>query len=65
MGGPAPAVVGGARAADVRHVVASPRLATELLGYRAEVGFAAGVAAFATDPLREPASVTTRSTGDG
>jgi dTDP-L-rhamnose 4-epimerase len=65
MGGPAPVVVGGARAADVRHVVAAPHRAAELLGYRAEVGFAAGVAAFATDPLREPASVTTRSTTDG
>ncbi|MFC4147633.1 NAD-dependent epimerase/dehydratase family protein [Micromonospora mangrovi] len=58
MAGPAPLVVAGARAADVRHVVADPRRATELLGYTARVGFADGVAAFATDPLREPAAVT-------
>ncbi|WP_435208854.1 NAD-dependent epimerase/dehydratase family protein [Micromonospora sp. bgisy143] len=57
MGGPAPQVVGGARAADVRHVVADPRRAAELLGYTARVGFAEGVAGFATDPLREPAAV--------
>ncbi|TDC82092.1 NAD-dependent epimerase/dehydratase family protein [Micromonospora sp. KC606] len=57
MGGPAPEVVGGARAADVRHVVADPRRARELLGYTARVGFVDGVTAFATDPLREPAAV--------
>ncbi|MGN9811330.1 NAD-dependent epimerase/dehydratase family protein [Micromonospora sp. BQ11] len=57
MGGPAPMVVGGARSADVRHVVADPRRAADLLGYTARVGFAEGVAAFATDPLREPAAV--------
>ncbi|WP_422733267.1 NAD-dependent epimerase/dehydratase family protein [Micromonospora sp. WMMD558] len=57
MGGPAPLVVGGARAADVRHVVADPRRAAGLLGYTARVGFAEGVAAFARDPLREPAAV--------
>jgi dTDP-L-rhamnose 4-epimerase len=57
MGGPEPVVVGGARAGDVRHVVASPALAGELLGFRAQVRFAEGVAAFATDELREPAGV--------
>jgi dTDP-L-rhamnose 4-epimerase len=57
MNGPAPVIVGGARPADVRHVVASPHLATELLGYRAEVTFADGVAAFATDELRAPATL--------
>ncbi|MCX4390823.1 NAD-dependent epimerase/dehydratase family protein [Micromonospora peucetia] len=57
MGGPAPLVVGGARSADVRHVVADPARAAELLGYTARVGFAQGVAAFATDPLREPAAL--------
>ncbi|MFV2017439.1 NAD-dependent epimerase/dehydratase family protein [Micromonospora sp. LOL_023] len=55
MGGPAPLVVGGARAADVRHVVADPSRAADLLGFTAGVRFADGVAAFATDPLREPA----------
>ncbi|HET6501914.1 MAG TPA: NAD-dependent epimerase/dehydratase family protein [Amycolatopsis sp.] len=54
-GGPAPRVVGGARASDVRHVVADPRRAETLLGFRAAVSFAEGVAAFAEDPLREPA----------
>lgn len=57
MGGPAPEVVGGVRAADVRHVVASPDRAAARLGFRAEVSFAEGVKAFATDPLREPAGV--------
>jgi len=54
MGGPEPLVVGGARAGDVRHVVASPTRARELLGFRARKRFADGVAAFATDPLRDP-----------
>jgi dTDP-L-rhamnose 4-epimerase len=59
MGGPAPVVVGGARPGDVRHVVADPARARARLGFTAAVGFAEGVAAFATDPLREPA-VTVR-----
>jgi dTDP-L-rhamnose 4-epimerase len=58
MGGPAPVVVGGARSGDVRHVVASPARALALLGFRAQVGFAEGVAAFATAPLRAPALTT-------
>jgi len=53
--GPEPVIVGGARPGDVRHVVADPARARSLLGFRAEVGFAAGVQAFATDPLRAPA----------
>ena len=52
MGGPAPEIVGGARAGDVRHVVADPALARKALGFEAEVGFSEGVARFATDPLR-------------
>src|SRR6266542_4270139 len=55
-GGPAPEVVGGWRAGDVRHVVASPALAAERLGFRAEVSFAAGMAELATAPLRAPAA---------
>src|SRR6266545_2877728 len=55
-GGPAPEVVGGWRAGDVRHVVASPALAAERLGFRAEVSFAAGMAEVATAPLRAPAA---------
>jgi dTDP-L-rhamnose 4-epimerase len=53
-GGPAPVVVGGARPADVRHVVADPARAARLLGFRARVEFADGVRRFATDPLRAP-----------
>ncbi|HEY2765593.1 MAG TPA: NAD-dependent epimerase/dehydratase family protein [Pseudonocardiaceae bacterium] len=56
LGGPAPKIVGGARPADVRHVVADPALAARLLDFRATVRFADGVAAFATDPLRDPAT---------
>jgi dTDP-L-rhamnose 4-epimerase len=52
--GPAPRIVGGARPADVRHVVADPAKALELLGFRARVEFADGVADFATAPLRDP-----------
>jgi len=56
-GGPTPRVVGGARPGDVRHVVADPSTARSLLGFRASVRFADGVAAFASDPLREPAAL--------
>jgi dTDP-L-rhamnose 4-epimerase len=54
-GGPEPVVVGGARPGDVRHVVADSTRARSLLGFQAAVGFADGVRAFATDPLRAPA----------
>ncbi|WP_091675034.1 NAD-dependent epimerase/dehydratase family protein [Amycolatopsis marina] len=54
--GPAPTVVGGARPADVRHVVADPALARKLLGFEARTGFAEGIVAFASTPLREPAT---------
>ena len=53
-GGLAPQVVGGARPADVRHVVADPARARELLGFTAEIGFAKGMADFATAELRDP-----------
>jgi dTDP-L-rhamnose 4-epimerase len=52
--GPAPRVVGGARPADVRHVVADPARAERLLGFKAQVGFADGITAFATAELRDP-----------
>ena len=52
MDGPAPVIVGGARAGDVRHVVADPARARALLGFRARVSFTDGVARFATDQLR-------------
>jgi dTDP-L-rhamnose 4-epimerase len=58
MDGPAPQVVGGWRPGDVRHVFASPARAAERLGFRAEVGFAEGMAEFATAPLRAPARGT-------
>ncbi|AWZ08160.1 MULTISPECIES: NAD-dependent epimerase/dehydratase family protein [unclassified Streptomyces] len=46
-GGPAPVVTGGFRLGDVRHITAdSARLRREL-GWRPEVGFAEGMAAFA------------------
>jgi dTDP-L-rhamnose 4-epimerase len=56
-GGPAPRVVGGARPGDVRHVVADPARARELLGFEARTRFAEGIAEFATAPLRAPAAV--------
>jgi dTDP-L-rhamnose 4-epimerase len=54
---PAPVVTGRYRVGDVRHVVASPDRAAEVLGFVAETAFAAGITAFATDPLREPVSI--------
>lgn len=52
FGGPAPEVTGEYRLGDVRHVTAdSGRLRAEL-GWRAEVGFAEGMASFAKAPLR-------------
>ena len=49
-----PVVTGEWRLGDVRHVTASAERAAAVLGFRAEVGFAAGMADFATAPLREP-----------
>ena len=57
-GGPAPEIVGGWRLGDVRHVFASPARAAEAIGFEAEVGFAEGMAEFATAPLRAPARGT-------
>jgi len=54
----APLVTGEWRAGDVRHIVASPRLAAERLGFRAQEGFAAGMAEFAAAPLRGSASMS-------
>jgi dTDP-L-rhamnose 4-epimerase len=51
-GGPDPAVTGEFRLGDVRHVVASPAHAADVLGFQAAVGFEAGVTAFAHEPLR-------------
>ncbi|MEC3978705.1 NAD-dependent epimerase/dehydratase family protein [Amycolatopsis sp. H20-H5] len=55
--GPAPKVLGGARPADVRHVVADPALAGRLLGFKAKTSFADGIKGFATAKLREPVNV--------
>ena len=54
IGGPAPETVGGWRPGDVRHVVASPTLASERLAFQATVGFADGMAELALAELREP-----------
>jgi dTDP-L-rhamnose 4-epimerase len=45
--GPEPVVTGKWRLGDVRHIVASPALAAGVLGFEAEVDFAAGMADFA------------------
>ena len=54
-GGPDPVVTGEYRLGDVRHISASSALAARELGFRAQVGFAAGMAEFATAELREKA----------
>jgi dTDP-L-rhamnose 4-epimerase len=51
-GGPDPVVTGEYRLGDVRHVVASPAHAADVLGFQASVGFETGVTAFAHEPLR-------------
>jgi dTDP-L-rhamnose 4-epimerase len=51
-----PKVTGDYRLGDVRHIVASPQAAADDLGFRAQVGFEAGMAEFATAPLRAPAA---------
>jgi dTDP-L-rhamnose 4-epimerase len=60
-GGLGPVVTGEYRLGDVRHVVASPAAAAADLGFRAETGFAEGMAEFAHAPLREAASLTAAS----
>jgi dTDP-L-rhamnose 4-epimerase len=52
LDGPEPVVTGQFRAGDVRHIVASPALARDQLGFEAQVPFADGVAEFARAPLR-------------
>ncbi len=47
-----PEVTGGFRLGDVRHIVASPRRATDELGFTAEIGPERGLGEFATAPLR-------------
>ena len=52
-GGPSPVVTGQFRSGDVRHVVADPRRAADVLGFRAKTQPLAGLASFAYDPLRD------------
>jgi dTDP-L-rhamnose 4-epimerase len=54
VGGPAPQIRGGWRPGDVRHVVASPALAADRLGFRAAVDFGRGMAELARAELRDP-----------
>jgi dTDP-L-rhamnose 4-epimerase len=58
-GGPVPRITGGARAGDVRHIVADPTKAAQILGFQAGVSFADGVREFATAPLRDPVTAAT------
>jgi dTDP-L-rhamnose 4-epimerase len=52
-GGPAPQVTGQYRSGDVRHIVADPARARELLGFTAKIGPEAGLKEFANAPLRD------------
>jgi dTDP-L-rhamnose 4-epimerase len=49
---PRPVVVGGYRLGDVRHVFASPLLAQQRLGFRADIVFDEGMREFAHAPQR-------------
>ena len=55
-GGPDPVVTGQFRPGDVRHVVADPGRAADLLGFRATIGLDVGMAEFAHAPLRDVVS---------
>jgi len=52
LGADDPEISGDFRVGDVRHIVASPLLAADVLGFRAEIGFEAGMAELATAALR-------------
>jgi dTDP-L-rhamnose 4-epimerase len=51
-GGLPPVVTGQYRSGDVRHIVADPAAAAELLGFRASIEPTDGLGAFAHQPLR-------------
>ncbi len=51
---PEPVVTGRWRLGDVRHVVASPARAADVLGFEARIGFAEGMAAFGAATDRRP-----------
>jgi dTDP-L-rhamnose 4-epimerase len=55
-GGPAPVTTGDYRPGDVRHVVASPKLAAADLGFTAAISPRQGITEFATAPLRPSVS---------
>ena len=55
-GAPAPAVVGGYRLGDVRHVFANTERARAQLGFAASVRFEEGLREFASAPLRAGAA---------
>lgn len=57
-GGIRPITTGEFRVGDVRHVFASPALAAERLGFRAQEEFSRGMQEFATAPLRSPVSLS-------
>ncbi len=61
FGADEPAIVGGYRLGDVRHVFASPERAATALGFRASVDFDDGMREFATAPLRAGRVVATPS----
>jgi dTDP-L-rhamnose 4-epimerase len=50
--GTAPVVTGQYRSGDVRHIVADPAKAADVLGFRAAVDWRDGLADFAFAPLR-------------
>lgn len=51
---PEPEVVGGGRPGDVRHIVADPGRARTVLGFAAQIPFAAGIVDFVNVPMRAP-----------
>ncbi|MFZ0834622.1 MAG: NAD-dependent epimerase/dehydratase family protein [Mycobacterium sp.] len=51
-GGPPPEVTGQYRGGDVRHIVADPARARQVLGFTARIGPGSGLREFATAPLR-------------
>ncbi|WP_327147278.1 NAD-dependent epimerase/dehydratase family protein [Nocardia sp. NBC_01329] len=58
-GGPDPVVTGAVRSGDVRHIVADPARARQVLGFSARITPAAGLMEFATAPLRPTAAGAT------
>ncbi len=60
-----PVVTGQYRLGDVRHVVASPQRAREVLGFRTAIEPIAGLASFADAPLRRPLAGAAGATTSG